>query len=170
MRAMITVLAVGILAAGCSKQNAATNTATPVTNTAAAEGNMSASGDFTPPSSLSRLDYGTRAERRFHKLDTNNDNKLSASELPSKRSAKIMKRADTNSDGFIDATEWSNAMLARFDKKDANKDGTLTAEERGKQGGKNGGKHGKRGGADDGSADAVSNATMDSGGDDLGEF
>ena len=162
MRAMIIMAAAGVMAAGCTQRDAATDTSTPVTNTAAAAGmgNTAATGDFSPPSSISRLDYGSRAERRFRKLDTNQDSKLNAAELPDKRGAKMLKRGDTNSDGAIDSTEWSTAMLARFDKKDKNNDGTLTTDERG-------GKQGKRGGKRGDSAGTADDAAIDESEEDL---
>ncbi|NNC59144.1 MAG: hypothetical protein HKO05_04030 [Erythrobacter sp.] len=42
----------------------------------------------------------------------------------------MMKKADTNQDGQITKAEFQAAALARFDKADADGNGTLTAEER----------------------------------------
>jgi Ca2+-binding EF-hand superfamily protein len=42
----------------------------------------------------------------------------------------MMKQADTNGDGAISQAEFVAARLAMFDKVDANKDGTVTAQER----------------------------------------
>jgi Ca2+-binding EF-hand superfamily protein len=44
--------------------------------------------------------------------------------------ARLMTRADSNNDGRITLAEVKAAALARFDSADANKDGTLTPEER----------------------------------------
>lgn len=42
----------------------------------------------------------------------------------------MMMKADTNGDKAISQAEFQTAMLARFDRADANKDGQVTAEER----------------------------------------
>lgn len=42
----------------------------------------------------------------------------------------MAQRADTNGDGAVSQSEFTSAMLARFDAADANNDGTITAEER----------------------------------------
>ena len=149
MRGTIAVMALGAMLAGCSKTDVAnTNAATPVVN---------ASATFAPPTSISRADYGGRTERRFQKLDKNGDLKLSTDELPGKRGPRLLKRMDTNGDGSIDATEWSTGMLARFDKQDANKDGNLTSDERGKRGGGRRGNRRNRGAPIDETGDAVDN-------------
>lgn len=83
---------------------------------------------FVPPLVLTRLDYGGIVERRFHKLDRNGDQKLEPDELP-KQDSKLM-RLDLDGDGNISAVEWSEGMIGRFDKVDANHDGTVTSEER----------------------------------------
>jgi hypothetical protein len=84
---------------------------------------------FVPPSVLSRLDYGSSIERRFHSLDRNADDAISAEEKP--RSGGLLDTLDINKDGRITADEWSRGMLARFDRMDANHDGLLTSDERG---------------------------------------
>ena len=85
--------------------------------------------NFTPPFVMSRLDYGGVVERRFRRLDRNEDDRLSPSEL-SPRLADRFKLIDKNGDGSISNEEWSAWMLARFDRQDANKDGTVTSDER----------------------------------------
>ncbi len=151
MRGTIAAMALGVMLAGCSKTDVAgTNATTPVANAAAT---------FTPPTSISRADYGGRIERRFQKLDKNKDGKLTADELPGNRGPRMLKRMDTNGDGSIDATEWSTGMLARFDKQDVNKDGNLSSDERGKRGGgkRGGGRRGNRDAPIDDSGDEVDN-------------
>lgn len=83
---------------------------------------------FVPPSVLSRLDYGGIVERRFHALDRNGDQKIEPDELP--RSDSRLMRLDLDGDGNISAVEWSEGMIARFDRFDTNHDGTVTSEER----------------------------------------
>ena len=84
--------------------------------------------NFVPPSVLSRLDYGGIVERRFRALDHNGDDYITPDELPTKDS-KLMA-LDRNHDGKISAAEWSEGMLARFDKIDRNHDGSVTSVER----------------------------------------
>lgn len=84
--------------------------------------------NFVPPSVLSRLDYGGIVERRFRALDHNGDDYLTRDELPSADSR--LMALDRNGDGRISATEWSEGMLARFDRTDRNHDGSVTSVER----------------------------------------
>ena len=138
---------------GCSRPSE-TTTATPATPTAGATSstagaNPAATSTFAPPRTTSRLDYGSRIERRFRKLDKNQDDKLAADEFPRNRGTRMLKRMDKNGDSVIDATEWSSGMLASFDKRDVNKDGSLTSNESGKKKGGRGGRRQRQGGIDD---------------------
>ena len=145
MRAMVMVATAGLALAGCNKgadSTAARSGPDATATTPAASSTPSAPAGFTPPTSISRADYGGRIERRFRKLDRNGDGKLETSELPQKRAQRMLRRMDKNGDGTVSATEWSDATLARFDKQDANHDGNLTSDERGK--GKGKGEGGKR--------------------------
>ena len=83
---------------------------------------------FVPPSVMTRLDYGGIVERRFRALDRNGDDYITADELPT-RDSKLMA-LDKNHDGKISATEWSEGMMARFDRMDGNHDGAVTSGER----------------------------------------
>ena len=85
--------------------------------------------NFVPPFVMSRLDYGGVLERRFRRLDTNEDDKLVRDELPPERAQRLM-RLDRNGDAAISNAEWSGGMLARFDTQDMNRDGTVTSDER----------------------------------------
>ncbi len=83
---------------------------------------------FVPPSVLSRLDYGGVVERRFRALDRNGDDAVTPDELPTADSR--LMALDRNRDGRISASEWSEGMLARFDRIDRNHDGSVTSIER----------------------------------------
>jgi hypothetical protein len=146
MRAILAIAATGLVLAGCNKkEGAASNTvaaaATPTASSTAAP------AGFTPPTSISRADYGGKIERRFRKLDKNGDNKLERDELPPKRADKLIRKGDKNGDGTLDASEWSALMLQKFDKRDANHDGNLTSDEKGgkKGGGRRAGKRDRDG-------------------------
>lgn len=111
-------------------------------------------------------------DRRFTTLDTNNDGSISRAEFDAghagragmrgeargkrmhggqsgphmRDGSKGFSRADSNHDGKLTQAEMTAQALARFDRLDANKDGTLSVEER-----RNGweamrGRHGKRAG------------------------
>ena len=85
--------------------------------------------NYTPPFVMSRLDYGGVIERRFRRLDANNNDKLELSEISPRRRALVMG-FDTNKDGSVSVEEWSRGMLVRFDRQDLNHDGTVTSFER----------------------------------------
>lgn len=92
-----------------------------------ADAKAAASG-FTPPSVTTRVDWGTRVERRFHELDRDQSDRLERNEWP--RVEGGVARGDANGDGVISEDEFSDAAMARFDRMDLNHDGTVTAEER----------------------------------------
>ena len=93
---------------------------------AAADAKAAASG-FTPPQVTSRLDFGAAAERRFRALDRNGDDKLSRNEWP--RADSRIAGYDKNADGEVTLGEYNGGAIARFDRMDLNKDGTVTSEE-----------------------------------------
>ena len=147
-RVIVVAAAAGLALAACNKKDEGTSSAT-ATPTPSATSTAVAAG-FTPPTSISRADYGGKIERRFRKLDKNGDNKLERDELPPKRADKLLRKGDKNGDGALDASEWSAIMLAKFDKRDANHDGNLTSDEKG---GKHRGGGRRNRGADAGFAD-----------------
>ena len=119
MRAAVMLAGVALAMAGCSgksDEKAARN---------------AAAANYVPPSVTSRADFGGSIERRFNRLDKNNDTKLTELELG--RRAGLIKQYDKNGDGALDSSEWGTAMLSRFDTFDTNKDGTVTSDERQEQ-------------------------------------
>ena len=83
---------------------------------------------YVPPTTMGRAEYGGIVERRFHDLDHNGDQYLTPDELPTRDSPYMA--FDKDGDGRISAQEWSDGMLARFDRDDVNHDGTVTSVER----------------------------------------
>ena len=80
-----------------------------------------------------------RVESEFTKLDTNKDGQLNKAEFmaaaPAKSAtppngANVVAQLDKNKDGKVAPDEYRAPILARFDKLDANKDGTISAAER----------------------------------------
>jgi hypothetical protein len=84
--------------------------------------------NFRPPSVISRVDYGSVADRRFRTLDRDGNDIITPPELP--RADSRLRELDRNGDTGITLSEWGEGMLARFDGMDLNRDGTLTSEER----------------------------------------
>jgi hypothetical protein len=116
-RVTVMVLAGTLALAGCGPS--------PDQKRAAADAKAA---NFTPPSVTSRLDYGSMISRRFRTLDRDADDVLTGTELP-RRNTRLWK-LDRNNDDKITAIEFSEGMLARFDRMDLNHDGTVTSEER----------------------------------------
>lgn len=83
---------------------------------------------YVPPAVTSRLDFGGMVERRFHRLDRNDDNYITSDELPHRDDPAILS-LDKDGDGRVSAQEFSQGMMARFDANDLNKDGTVTSNE-----------------------------------------
>lgn len=83
---------------------------------------------YVPPAVTSRLDFGGMVERRFRKLDRNDDDYITPDELPHQNDPAIMA-LDRDGDGRVSDQEFSRGMMARFDADDLNKDGTVTSHE-----------------------------------------
>jgi len=90
---------------------------------------QAALANYVPPFVMSRLDFGGVVERRFRRLDVNNDDRLTLNEM-SKRLAPRFDEIDRNKDGAISNEEWSAWMMTRFDGQDINHDGIVTSDER----------------------------------------
>lgn len=115
MRGMIVVVGLALASCGPSAEE----------ERAAADAKAA---NFRPPSVITRVDYGSQADRRFRTLDRNGDDTISPQELP--RADSRLKELDRNGDTSITLSEWGEGMLLRFDGMDLNRDGTLTSEER----------------------------------------
>lgn len=77
-------------------------------------------------------DFG-RYEKRFNKADTNQDGKVTMDEISGKK-LTVAKKADANKDGVITLDEVkayvSSSVDKKMAKKDLDKDGKLSKEER----------------------------------------
>ncbi|WP_343526156.1 hypothetical protein [Sphingomonas sp.] len=87
-----------------------------------------AKAGFVPPSVTSRVDFGGMMARRFRELDRDGNDIITADEMPAANSR--LRELDRNKDGEITESEFFEGMLARFDRMDLNRDGTVTSEER----------------------------------------
>ncbi|APX64717.1 EF-hand domain-containing protein [Sphingomonas sp. gentR] len=87
-----------------------------------------AKAGFVPPSVTSRVDFGSMMARRFRELDRDGNDIITADEMPTTNSR--LWELDRNKDGEITESEFFEGMLARFDRMDLNRDGTVTSEER----------------------------------------
>jgi hypothetical protein len=82
---------------------------------------------FTPPQVTTRVDWGGRMERRFRELDRNGDDKLAREEWP--RADSRLATYDRDRDDEVSLEEYNEGAIARFDRMDLNRDGTVTSEE-----------------------------------------
>ena len=87
-----------------------------------------AKAGFVPPSVTSRVDFGSMMARRFRELDRDGNDIITRDEMPTTNSR--LWELDRNKDGEITESEFFEGMLARFDRMDLNRDGTVTSEER----------------------------------------
>jgi len=104
---------------------------------------MDANGDGV----LDREDRQDRRQAAFERLDADGNGALSLEEFSAKHEERAERRgpgrrggarmgraADTNRDGTITQAEFASAALARFDRVDVDKDGTISDSERPKRG------------------------------------
>lgn len=87
-----------------------------------------------------KTELGQAVERSFAKLDTNKDGRLTLEEYraaapaiaakPADNAAAMVRLLDTDKNGKLSGDEFKRRTLFIFDRLDANKDGTVTAEER----------------------------------------
>ncbi|UVO50785.1 hypothetical protein M0208_09730 [Sphingomonas sp. SUN019] len=119
-KSLIGIVFIAALATGCSDGGDA----------AAKAAARNAIMEYEPPMITSRADFGGSVERRFQRLDADHSGELTRDELPPRFTAETVARYDGDKDGKIDSGEWGKLMLERFDRQDANKDGTVTTQER----------------------------------------
>lgn len=84
--------------------------------------------DFRPPTVHMRGDVVPNAQRRFERLDKNNDGFVTPDEFAN-RGAERVKRLDGDGDGRLSRSELVEGALKRFDAVDINKDGQITPDE-----------------------------------------
>lgn len=87
-----------------------------------------------------KTELGQAVERSFAKLDANKDGRLTLEEYraaapaigarPAENAAAMVKLLDTDKNGKLSSDEFKRRTLFIFDRLDANKDGTVTGEER----------------------------------------
>ena len=87
-----------------------------------------------------KAEVAEAVQRAFAKLDTDKDGKLSLEEYraaaptvtakPAENAADIVKLLDKDKNGKVSSAEFKAPTLAAFDRIDANKDGTVSPEER----------------------------------------
>ena len=155
----LPIVAVSLLAGGTAiAQSGGTERAAPtrdqvVERTAERFARMDANGDGR----LDQADRQARMAQRFAQMDTDNSGAITLEEMTAaheqRREAradrrggdgermgrhrgkrgggmKMLANIDTDNDGAITQAEFEAAALARFDRADANGDGTVSAEER----------------------------------------
>lgn len=83
--------------------------------------------------SVSRASIQQTDKDRFAEMDADKDGFVTAAELAGavgpEQAARIVGGLDGNKDGKVSLAELDAVMLAMFDKADANRDGTVTAQE-----------------------------------------
>ena len=150
MKKFALALATGsLLIGGAAYAQSARTERAPATRDAVTErtdamfARMDANGDGV----VSDADKAARMAQRFAKMDTNGDGMLSQAEFTAAHEARgeagakrmgkrggrggqMIERADSNGDGQVTKAELQTAALARFDQADANRDGTISADER----------------------------------------
>ncbi len=92
---------------------------------------------------MSRADFETQQTRKYQRYDLNSDGKLPAEELLKARPARMdgtaytldsvaksLAKKDANNDGTVTVAEAVASEMPRFDTMDANKDGSVSPEEK----------------------------------------
>lgn len=94
----------------------------------------------TPPATegVSKADFQSLLRARLLKADTDGDGRISTAEWSAAATARgkgrmagrVFSRVDANGSGFIEPAELDSIAAKRFDKRDADHDGRLSAGER----------------------------------------
>lgn len=101
--------------------------------TATAGSRVDANGD----GKLTLAEFQSMARERLMRADTSADGRISLEDWKARSAAtkakgdpaRMFRRIDVNNDSFIDASEIDLLLKRRFDRIDANADGTLSQEE-----------------------------------------
>jgi hypothetical protein len=96
-------------------------------------GNPLKLADANGDGAVTKAEMLADADARFARLDANKDGKISKDERPGDgagRGGRMMTRIDTDGDGAISLDEQRAQATRRFERVDANKDGTLDQAER----------------------------------------
>lgn len=96
-------------------------------------GNPLKLADANGDGAVTKAEMLADADARFARLDANKDGKISKDERPGDgagRGGRMMTRIDTDGDGAISLEEQRAQATRRFERVDANKDGTLDQAER----------------------------------------
>lgn len=84
---------------------------------------------FEPPVVMNRSDFAARIDKRFDRIDADHDTSIFPGEL-TERQRKWLMTFDADRNGHLSRDEFTKAELTRFDRADANGDGTVTTPER----------------------------------------
>ncbi len=96
-------------------------------------GDMLAKADANKDGAVTRAEFLADVDMRFARLDADKDGKISKEERPGGgegRGGRMKKRSDTDGDGAISLDEHRAQATRRFDRFDANSDGTIDKAER----------------------------------------
>ena len=96
-------------------------------------GNPLKLADANGDGAVTKAEMLADVDARFARLDPNKDGKISKDERPGDgagRGGRMMTRIDTDGDGAISLDEQRAQATRRFERVDANKDGTLDQAER----------------------------------------
>lgn len=96
-------------------------------------GNPLKLADANSDGAVTKAEMLADVDARFAKLDANKDGKIGKDERPGGgegRGGRMMSRIDTDGDGAISLDEQRAQATRRFERVDANKDGTIDQAER----------------------------------------
>ncbi|MCX8476153.1 MAG: EF-hand domain-containing protein [Sphingomonas sp.] len=127
------LLATGLLA-GAAFAAQQTSAPTPAPQDRMSGGNPLKLADANNDGAVTKAEMLADVDARFAKLDANKDGKISKDERPggdgAGRGGRMLSRIDTDGDGAISLDEQRAQATRRFERVDANKDGTIDQAER----------------------------------------
>lgn len=101
---------------------------------------MAAGRSLAEPYGMTLADFQAAGRARLMQADRDHDGRISRAEWaappwaaasPKRHPGKVFDRLDTDRDGALDRAELDTLLARRFARMEANRDGVLTAEERG---------------------------------------